>query len=81
MDVKDPVVHVSLVDYGNTKITQHALKAPVFKMLKLDTIYRKRRRKLVFLTLALPQPSSTRMIPAASIFILKKAMKHVNNTR
>ena len=86
--IRDSVVRVTLsdsstVDYGNTKITQHALKAPVFKMLKLDTIYRKRRRrrrKLVFLTLALPQPSSTRVIPAASIFILKQAIKHVNNT-
>ena len=29
MHIKDPVVHInyqSLVDYGNTKITQHALK-------------------------------------------------------
>ena len=40
LDVKDPVVHVSLVDYGNTKITQHALKVSVFRVLKLDTIYK-----------------------------------------
>ena len=31
--VEDPVVPVSLVDYVNTKITQHALKMSVFKML------------------------------------------------
>ena len=26
MHIKDPVVHESLVDYGNIKITQYALK-------------------------------------------------------
>ena len=34
-----------MVDYGNTKITQHALKSDrlrVFKMWKLDTIQKKK---------------------------------------
>ena len=30
------------VDYGNTEITQHALKGSVFTMLKLDTIQKKK---------------------------------------
>ena len=34
--IKKPVVK-SLVDYENIHITQHALKASVFKMMKLDT--------------------------------------------
>ena len=43
MHVKDPVVHVkSLVDYGNIKITQHALKG--VRGLKLDAI-KKRKKK------------------------------------
>ena len=42
--VKDPAV--SLVDYGNPKITQHAVKNVVFKMLKLDR--RQKRTKLHF---------------------------------
>ena len=34
------------MDYGNTKITQHALKVPrVFRMLKLDTIKKKKKKK------------------------------------
>ena len=32
----------SLVDYGNIHITQHALKASVFKIMKLDTIQKKK---------------------------------------
>ena len=31
----------SSVDYGNYKITQHALEVSVFIMLKLDTIRKK----------------------------------------
>ena len=33
-----------LVDYGNTKISQHALKMSVIRMLKLDSVWKKRRR-------------------------------------
>ena len=44
--VKDPVVHVSSADYGNTKITQHALKASVFTMLK--TLYGRKRHSAIF---------------------------------
>ena len=41
MHVKDHVIHVSLVDYGNTKLIQHALKVSrLFKLLKLDTIWK-----------------------------------------
>ena len=32
------------VDYGNTKLIQHALKAKVFSMLKMDMIRKKTRR-------------------------------------
>ena len=39
--IKNPVVK-SLVDYGNIHITQHALKASVFKIMKLDTIQKKK---------------------------------------
>ena len=48
--VKDPVVRPceSSVDYGNIKITQHALKlARVFRMFKLDTIRKKKKKKNV----------------------------------
>ena len=31
-----------LVDYGNTKISQHALKMSVIRMLKLDSVRKKR---------------------------------------
>ena len=44
MHVKYPVVHVkSLVDYGNIKITQHALKG--VRGLKLDAIKKKKKKK------------------------------------
>ena len=33
----------SLVGYGHTKITQHALEVSVFRMLKLDTIQKKKK--------------------------------------
>ena len=33
--LKDPVVHV-LVDYGNSRITQHSQKVLAFKLLELD---------------------------------------------
>ena len=33
--LKDPVVHV-LVDYGNSRITQHAQKVLAFELLELD---------------------------------------------
>ena len=35
----------SSVDYGNTQITQHALKTSVFMMLTLDTILKKKKYK------------------------------------
>ena len=44
--VKDPVVRVeSSVDYGNNKITQHAVKMSlrVFVLLKLDTVRKKKK--------------------------------------
>ena len=34
MHIKDPVVNISLVDYGNPKVTKHALKKPVFKLVE-----------------------------------------------
>ena len=40
--IKDPVIHVkSSVDYKNGKITWHALKVSIFKMLKLDAVQKK----------------------------------------
>ena len=39
--IKKPVVK-SLVDYENIHITQHTLKASVFKIMKLDTIQKKK---------------------------------------
>ena len=49
--VKDPAIHVSLMDYGNTKITQHALKVSVFIMLKLDTIEEEKESSAAVCTL------------------------------
>ena len=41
--IKDPVVHVKgSVDYKNAKITWHALKVSISKMLKLDAVQKKR---------------------------------------
>ena len=44
--VKDPAVHVRVsMHYGNIKITQHALKVSVFRLLKLDAIRKKNKKK------------------------------------
>jgi len=39
------------MDYGNTKITQHALKVSVFIMLKLDTIEEEKESSAAVCTL------------------------------
>ena len=45
--VKDPVVHAcqSSVESRNTKITLHAVKVSVFRMLKLNTTQKKKKKK------------------------------------
>ena len=44
--VKDPLGHVmSSFGYGNTKITQHALKVSVFIRFKLDTVGKKKKER------------------------------------
>ena len=44
MHVKDPAVHVSLVDYGKAKVTQHALKSvKSSEYWKLDTVWMKKK--------------------------------------
>ena len=35
MHIKDPVFNISLVDYGNSKVTKHALKKPEFKLVEV----------------------------------------------
>ena len=44
--VKDPLGQVmSSFGYGNTKITQHALKVSVFIRFKLDTVGKKKKER------------------------------------
>ena len=70
--VKEPVVdyvYHSLVDYGNTQITQYALKVLIFKMFGLYTMQKKIKR-IVFASFV--DPNSVQVSQVKGIIIIIK---------